>query len=83
MSRSEAYERFLKNVVGENEPLLGYCLNNNVANRCVQEGFRNGMSEIETLRSLLIVFVRLADEDLERKMMNMMTYPSFYKTTLT
>lgn len=75
MSNSEAFETFLKNVAGENNQLWTHYLNNNVVNRCVQQGFHSGMSEIETLRSLIVVIVKLADEDLERKMVDMMTSP--------
>lgn len=75
MSNSEAFETFLKNAVGENDQFRTHYLNNNIVNRCVQQGFYSGMSEIETLRSLIVVIVKLADEDLERKMMGMMTSP--------
>lgn len=73
---SEAFETFLKNVIGEDDALLVNYLNNSTVNRCIQNGFNSGMSETEALRALIITLVKLADDDLQRKMLDMMNKPA-------
>ena len=79
--RTEAFETFLNNVIGEDDTILLHYLNNSTVNRCIQNGFNSGMSETETLRALIIILVKLADDDLQRKMLDMMNKPALVTLT--
>ena len=79
MSNTDAYNRFLTNLCEGNEGELRVMLNNNLINQCVQKGFRNGMTEAETLRVAILAMIKVSDKDLECKLKAVMmsAAPSF------
>lgn len=71
--RNNAYRKFIFNISGGDEQW--FQLNNHIVQRCVDNGFVSGMTEIETLRTVIFALVKLSDEDLQRKMNEMMMRP--------
>lgn len=76
MRNSEAYERFMENLIGDNHNFEIVALANGMVNQCVNLGFNHGMSEIETLRCAILALVKVSDEDLQCKMIEMLKNPS-------
>lgn len=79
MKESEAYSIFLDNLCGKYGE-ADVMLNNSLVNQCVRAGFNSGMSEVETLRAVVLSMIKVSDEHLELKLKQIMTSsaPRFY-----
>ena len=72
MNNSDAYNRFLENLCEGDEAGLKVMLNNNMVNQCNQLVFRNGMSEVETLKAAILAMIKVSNADLEEKLIKAM-----------
>ncbi len=73
----EAYEQFLNKVLGDDDDTMwAHYLNNTLVRQCVQCSYDNSMTPNEALRSIIIVLVKMADDDLKEKMLAMATSTS-------
>lgn len=73
MRSSEAYSRFIDNITDGNEQDAEIMLSNSMVYRCIQAGFVNGMSETETVRSIILSIIKISDEDMKAKIHKAMT----------
>ena len=72
MNNSDAYNMFLEKLCEGDEAGLKVMLHNSMVNQCIQLGFRNGMSEVETLKAAILAMIKVSDADLEEKLIKSM-----------
>lgn len=70
---SKAYDTFIGNIKDDDPRWFGY--SSGLVMNVINMGFQNGMSEIETLRSVVLTLMKVQDEGVQRKIYEVMVSP--------